>query len=193
MTPAMRWAIGIALLVVAAALWMFWKPGDQPQAPAKVEPAKAPVAAAPAVVPVAATPAPAAVAEPPKEEPISVTVFFDFDRSAVRSGDAPTLDELTAKIKGRTFDHLAAVGHSDRIGTAPYNTQLSQKRAEAVAAYLATKGVETGRIRTEGKGGTQNVTGDACKDMGPESGENQKLVECLQRDRRVEIRLVASR
>ena len=189
MTPAVRWAIGIALLVVAAALWLFWKPAE---APARVEPAKQPVAAAaPAVMPVAATPAPAPALPPPAEEPVSVTVFFDFDRSSLRSGDAPTLDELTARIKGRTFDHLAAVGHSDRIGTAPYNSQLSEKRAQAVAAYLAGKGVEAGRIRTEGKGVAENVTGDACKDMGPESGENQKLVECLQRDRRVEIKLVA--
>ena len=49
MTPAVRWAIGILVLIVAGALWMFWKPGaQQPQAAAKAEVAKQQVAATPA-------------------------------------------------------------------------------------------------------------------------------------------------
>jgi hypothetical protein len=37
------------------------------------------------------------------------------------------------------------------------------------------------------------VTGDACKGMAPENRKNQKLVACLQRDRRVEVSLVSPR
>ena len=86
---------------------------------------------------------------------------------------------------------LDAVGYADRIGEEPYNVPLSRKRAEAVVAYLAGKGVEATRIRAEAKGESEATTGDACKDLGPDSATNQRLVKCLERDRRVEVKLVA--
>lgn len=187
MTPAVRWAIGLLAVIVAGALWMFWKPGSQPPAPAKVEAAPPPVAATPAPAP-APVVAPAA---PKAEEPVIVLVFFDFDRSALRPGEVSKLDELAAKIQGRTYERLDAVGYADRIGEEPYNLPLSRKRAESVVAYLAGKGVDAARIRAEAKGESEATTGDACKDLGPDSGKNRKLVECLERDRRVEVKLVA--
>ncbi|MGH8648812.1 MAG: hypothetical protein ACREUP_05845, partial [Burkholderiales bacterium] len=54
-------------------------------------------------------------------------------------------------------------------------------------AYLASKGVEAARVRVEAKGEVQAVSGEACRNMGPENRKNQKLIECLQRDRRVEL------
>jgi OOP family OmpA-OmpF porin len=120
-------------------------------------------------------------------------VLFDFDKSAVRAAEAPKLDELAAKTKGRTFDRLDVVGHADRIGTNAYNMGLSKRRAEAVQAYLAGKGIEAGRMRADAKGEDGAVTGDACKGMEPENRKNQKLVDCLQPDRRAEVRLVAPR
>ena len=189
MTPAVRWAIGILAVIVAGALWMFWKPGNAPPPAAKVEPAPQPVAAAPAPapVPVAAPATPA----PKTEESVAIAVYFDFDRSALRAGETSKLDELTAKLQGRTFERLDAVGYADRIGEEPYNLPLSRKRAEAVVAYLTGKGVDAARIRAEAKGESEATTGDACKDLGPDSGTNRKLVECLERDRRVEVKLVA--
>jgi len=185
MKPSTRWAIVVLVVVVIGILWMLWSQRDQQQAPAKGEIAKQPVAPKPEPSPVPVT--------PKADEPVTASVFFDFDRSALRSGEAPKLDELTARIKGRAFDRLDAVGHADRIGADPYNLQLSKKRAEAVRAYLVGKGVDAGRIRTEAKGESEAMTGEACKSMGAESRKNQKLVECLQRDRRVQIQLVATR
>ena len=68
-----------------------------------------------------------------------------------------------------------------------------ERRAEAVQAYLTGKGIEAGRMRADAKGEDEAVTGDTCKSMGPENGKNQKLVACLERDRRVEVTLVAPR
>ena len=48
-------------------------------------------------------------------------------------------------------------------------------------------------LRPEGKGETQPVTGDKCKNMGAENGRNKKLVECLQADRRVDIELIGTK
>jgi len=185
MKPMHRWAIVVLVVVAIGILWLLWSPRDQ-QPP----PAKGPVA----TQPVAPKPEPTPAPSPPKaEEPVTATVLFDYDRSEVRPGEAPKLDELAAKIKGRSFDRLDAVGHADRIGSDSYNLGLSKRRADAVRAYLAGKGVDAGRIRTEAKGESGSVTGEACKNMGPERRKNQKLVECLQRDRRVEVKLVATR
>ena len=183
MTPAVRWVIGLLAVIVAGALWMFWKPGaQQPQAAAQAEVAKQQVAATtPAdTTPAAAALGPVASIVPPApaaEEPVAIAVS--------------KLDELTAKIQGRTFERLDAVGYADRIGEEPYNLPLSRKRAEAVVAYLTGKGVDAARIRAAAKGESEATTGDACKDLGPDSGTNRKLVECLERDRRVEVKLVA--
>jgi len=175
----------VLVALVIGIVWLLWTRRDQQPAPVK-----GPIAAQPA----APKPEPIPVPTPPKaEEPVTVTVLFDFDRSVLRPGEPPKLDELKAKIGGRAFDRLDAVGHADRIGKDSYNLRLSQQRAEAVRAYLVGKGVDAVRIRTESKGESEAATGEACKNMGPESRKNRKLVECLQRDRRVEVKLIATR
>ncbi|MEO8484805.1 MAG: OmpA family protein [Betaproteobacteria bacterium] len=184
MKPSGLWAIVILFFVAIGALWMYWNKPEQPAAVAltsqptpKSEPTPAPAPAAPAV------PAVAKVAAP------VVLVYFDFDRSAVRSGEAPKLDELTARLKGGASANVDALGYADPIGETPYNDQLSKKRADAVVAYLVARGVDAARVHGEGKGESMAVTVDACANMGAENSTNQKLVECLQRERRVEITL----
>lgn len=182
MKPSTRWTILILVVVAIGIIWLLWPKRDQ-------QPAKVPVAVQPTAPKPEPSPAPVA---PKAEEPVTATVFFDFDRSVLRPAEAPKLDELAAKIKGRAFDRLEAVGHADRIGANAYNMGLSKRRAEAVQAYLVGKGLEAARIRTESRGEEEAATGDACKDMGQENRKNRKLVECLQRDRRVNIRLVTA-
>jgi len=62
-----------------------------------------------------------------------------------------------------------------------------------VRAYLVGKGIDAGRIRAEARGEGAAVTGDACKNMGTESRTNKNLIDCLQRDRRVEVNTGAAR
>ncbi len=182
MKPATRWTIVILVVIAIGIIWMLWpKPDEQPA------PAKAPVAAQPPAP--KPEPAPPPVA-PKREEPVAASIHFGFDSSVVQPAEAPKLDEFAAGIKGRSFDRLDAVGHADRIGASAYNLGLSKRRAEAVQAYLAGKGVEAARIRAEAKGEDESVTGEACKSMGPENRKNQKLIECLRRDRRVDVKLV---
>jgi outer membrane protein OmpA-like peptidoglycan-associated protein len=64
---------------------------------------------------------------PKTDEPVAIAVYFDFDRSALRAGETSKLDELTAKLQGRTFERLDAVGYADRIGEEPYNHRRFQK------------------------------------------------------------------
>jgi len=176
MKPLNRWALVVLAVVVIAILLVFWSRRDQPQAPSVGDVASQQETTTPSQA----------------EEPVAASVLFDFDQSVLRPGETPKLDELTAKFKGGAFARVDAVGHADRIGTDAYNLRLSEQRAEAVRAYLVGKGVATGSIRTEAKGEREAISGEACKKPGAQKGK-QKLVECLQPDRRVEIAFVASR
>jgi OOP family OmpA-OmpF porin len=182
MKPATRWTIAaLVVIAVAIALWL-WTRGDAPQPPAEGKVA---------VRPEAPKPEPAAPVKPVAEEPLTASVLFDYGRSEVRPGEAPKLDEFAARLEGRTYDRLEAVGHADRIGGDAYNLALSRRRAEAVRDYLAGKDVDAKRVRTEARGEAQPLTGETCKNLGPADRKNRKLIECLQPNRRAELRLVA--
>ena len=111
--------------------------------------------------PPAAAPAPAAAPVPPAVAASKVTfaadAFFDFDKYVLKPEGRAKLDDLVSKIKDVNLEVIIAVGHTDWIGTKEYNQKLSVRRAEAVKAYLVSKGIEKNRIYTEGKGKTQPV------------------------------------
>ncbi|MGZ8318142.1 MAG: outer membrane beta-barrel protein, partial [Telluria sp.] len=111
----------------------------------------------PAPAPVAA-PAPAPEPAPvPTSEKVSFAAeaLFDFDKAIVKPDGMRALDELLAKLEGMNTEVMVTVGHTDSIGTDAYNQKLSLRRAEAVKAYIVSKGVDQSRVYTEGKGETQ--------------------------------------
>ena len=127
--------------------------------PASATPAYQP---APEVAPVVAMPAPVVVAAPapaPVAEKVSFAseALFDFDQSTLKPQGKAALDQLLSQLTGMDLEVIVTVGHTDAVGSDAYNQKLSQRRAEAVKAYLVTQGVETNRVYTEGKGETQPV------------------------------------
>jgi len=148
------------------------------------------------------SPAPAAQPAPaPETKPAPVVTkarlaaqtLFDFDRATIRPDGRAALDDVAASAGSITLEAIAVTGHADRIGSAAYNQALSLRRADAVKAYLASKGFDAARIQAEGKGKSQPVTGDKCSKMGRENRHNRKLIACLQPDRRVEIEVTGTR
>ena len=127
--------------------------------PASATPAYQP---APEVAPVVAMPAPVVVAAPapaPVAEKVSFAseALFDFDQSTLKPQGKAALDQLLGQLTGMDLEVIVTVGHTDAVGSDAYNQKLSQRRAEAVKAYLVAQGVETNRVYTEGKGETQPV------------------------------------
>lgn len=131
----------------------------------------------------AAAPAPAAAAAQPaaaSKVTYAADAFFDFDKSVLKAEGKAKLDDLVAKIKAINLEVIIAVGHTDSVGTDAYNQKLSVRRADAVKAYLVTKGIEKNRVYTEGKGETQPVA-------------DNKTTEGRSKNRRVEIEVVGTR
>lgn len=85
-----------------------------------------------------------------------------------------------SKVKAISLEVIIAVGHTDSVGSEVYNQKLSVKRAEAVKAYLVSKGIEKNRVYTEGKGEKQPVA-------------DNKTKEGQAKNRRVEIEVVGTR
>lgn len=180
------------LLLVALA----FTAGCATQEAPKPAPAPAPAptpAPAPAPAPRPA-PAPKPAPKPMAEKvTFAADVLFDFDRAVVKPEGKSKLDDLSNKMRGINLEVVIAIGHADQIGTPAYNQALSVRRAEAIKAYLVSKGVEANRVYTEGKGETQPVTGDQCKGMGQQHRSNKKMVDCLAPDRRTEIEVIGTR
>ncbi|MDR1462813.1 MAG: OmpA family protein [Azoarcus sp.] len=145
--------------------------------------------AASAPIAQAAVPAAAAAAPVGVKETLSADALFDFDKAVLRPEGRTRLDDIAARSNQLALEVVIAVGHADRLGKAAYNQRLSERRAAAVKDYLVSKGIPANRIYTEGKGSNQPVTNpEDCK--GPKS---QKVITCLQPDRRVDIEIIGTR
>jgi OOP family OmpA-OmpF porin len=140
-------------------------------------PAPAP-AAAPAPAP---APAPVVVPAPAASKvTYAADAFFDFDKAVLKTEGKAKLDDLASKVGGINLEVVIAVGHTDSTGPAGYNQTLSNRRAEAVKAYLVSKGIESNRIYTEGKGLTQPIADNSTR-------------EGRSKNRRVEVEVVGTR
>ena len=120
-------------------------------------PAPEPVAEAPAPMP-APMPAPAPAPVPTSEKvSFAAEALFDFNKSNVKPEGKAALDDLLAKLQGMNTEVMVTVGHTDSVGSDAYNQKLSMRRAEAVKAYIVSKGVDASRVYTEGKGESQPI------------------------------------
>lgn len=109
---------------------------------------------------------------------IPAELTFDSGSSAVKPQFDATLHEIARTVKTRSQTFVDVFAHTDTSGTPQGNQALSDKRAAAVATYLASHGVTRARIASKGLGETAPL-------YNPETSEQEKAA-----NRRVEIRLV---
>ncbi len=150
------------------------------------KPAPAPVAMAAPMAAPAPMPAPMPMAPPAPPAPrfekmtMSATELFGFDRSDIRVPQ-PKLDEIAAALASApNVNNIIITGYTDRIGSDKYNQKLSERRAQAVKAYLVSKGIDGSRLSAVGKGEANPVVECSQKQMAA-------LIKCLEPNRRVEV------
>lgn len=158
----------------------YWTPADATVVGCDGVVAK-PVAVAPATPAPAPTPAPQAPPAPVSEKvTFAADTFFDFDKATLKPDGKAKLDDLASKLQGMNLEVVIAVGHTDSVGADAYNQKLSIRRAEAVKGYLVSKGIDTSRVYTEGKGEKQPIA-------------DNKTAAGRAKNRRVEIEVVGTR
>lgn len=133
-------------------------------------------------------PPPPVVSPPPPPPPaprferqtMSATELFGFDSATLKQPQTK-LDDIAAVLSAnQAVGDVRITGYTDRLGSAAYNQRLSLRRADAVKAYLVSKGVAGSRLSTVGKGSANPVV--QCTEK-----NRAALIRCLEPNRRVEV------
>ena len=106
-------------------------------------------------------------------------LLFPYDSDVLQPAARANLTELANSLKKYPESQLLIVGHTDDTGSDSYNMGLSQRRADAAAAFLASQGIARARIQTSGKGESEPVATNES-----DAGRQQ--------NRRVEVAIYAS-
>ena len=106
-------------------------------------------------------------------------ITFDTNKSNIKSNFYSTLNKVAQTLTEDNKSAILVTGYTDSTGNDSINIPLSQARAQAVASYLASQGVPTGRINAQGQGAANPIASNATA-----TGREQ--------NRRVEISIYAT-
>lgn len=123
----------------------------------------------------------------------SADMLFNFDKATLKPEGKAVLDDLVSRIAGVDLEVILSTGYADRIGPDAYNKKLSQRRANAVKAYLVEKGVDASLIKAEGKGEADPVVNCPNPSKAGQVKNFRELVKCLQPNRRAVVEVVGER
>ena len=129
----------------------------------KAEPIAPPPPPAPAPEPAPPPPPPAAAVCTPGP----YIVFFEWDKSDITPEAGSILDNAVTAYGDCGQAQVMLAGHADKSGTPKYNLALSQRRNDAVQAYLTSKGIPGGVITTKafGEGAPRVETADGVREL----------------------------
>lgn len=94
---------------------------------------------------------------------LSGAKFFPEDSAELSTPTKRALQQIAGVIKQYEKTVVHIVGHTDSRGAAAYNQKLSENRAEAVAAYLVSQGVDPARLMTAGRGESEPIASNETK------------------------------
>ncbi|TFW10125.1 OmpA family protein [Oxalobacteraceae bacterium OM1] len=91
-------------------------------------------------------------------------ILFDTGKASIKPESEPLLNEVVGLLKKDKALKLSIEGHTDNVGDKKANLDLSKKRAESVVAYVTKAGIETKRLKADGKGDTAPVADNRTED-----------------------------
>ncbi|MBE9543257.1 MAG: OmpA family protein [Proteobacteria bacterium] len=94
----------------------------------------------------------------------AAVVMYGFDSAEIKPEAFPMLDEAVSILKKNPELKVEIDGHTDNIGPAAYNMNLSERRAKAIMKYFVDKGVEAERLTTKGFGLTMPAVSNDTKE-----------------------------
>lgn len=100
-------------------------------------------------------------------------VNFETSSAQLTPEAMTVLDRVATALNDNPDVRVRVIGHTDASGSRAFNVQLSQSRAEAVAAYLATRGVSAGRMEATGVGPDRPIADNST----PEGRRTNRRVE----------------
>ena len=86
------------------------------------------------------------------------SMFFDYDSAILKPGAYPEIDRVAGVLRNYPQTRIRVEGHTDSKGSAEYNMNLSQRRAQAVSNALIQRGVDPMRVETLGFGESQPIS-----------------------------------
>lgn len=100
-------------------------------------------------------------------------INFDIDKSTIKPESMGTLNMIVGILKDNPDLKFEIDGHTDNTGQSAHNLTLSQQRADAVKAQLASMGIEASRLTTKGFGDSKPISDNSS----PEGKANNRRVE----------------
>ena len=102
-------------------------------------------------------------------------ILFATDSTQLSGASRGNLRALASNLQAYPNSRVTIIGHTDDVGDAAYNQDLSQRRASAVASVLIGDGVSSGRISAVGRGESQPV----ATNLTPEGRQANRRVEVI--------------
>lgn len=84
-------------------------------------------------------------------------IFFDAGKSVLKQESYAELERVVDFLNNNTQIKIEIAGHTDNVGNATSNQKLSQGRAQAVADFIVSKGIDKGRVSAKGYGSAKPV------------------------------------
>jgi len=107
-----------------------------------------------------------------QEDLVLRDVNFEFDSAKLTSSAESILDGVSEKLMTNDQLRIRLEGHTDSVGPAAYNKELSQRRADSVKSYLVNQGFSADNITTIGYGEEQPV---ASNDTAEGRAQNRRV------------------
>ena len=85
------------------------------------------------------------------------TIYFDFDKSNIKAEAAFELDKLVQIMNKYPEMTVSIESHTDSKGPSSYNQRLSERRAKTTSQYVISKGIDSSRLSSAGKGESSPV------------------------------------